>query len=227
MSVHQFNNIIKSDILFAAVTNYILFNCTYHITSAIFFLIDYFKCFVNNKIQYDYNLIISYYKKCFWCVLLNTFIFSLIPIFIVSLFEVQNPQFFDLTKCFIDIICILFLTDIFFYSIHRLLHCPWLYTYIHKKHHQIIAPIGFSAIYMTPIDFLIGNALPVYFPLYLVGAHGITIKLWIIFTTINTIIFSHSGFKSLAFYHDIHHSHFNKNYGINLFMDRLLDTSVN
>ena len=76
---------------------------------------------------------------------------------------------------------------------------------------------------MTFIDFYIGNILPVYLTLYIVGAHPFTIKLWLVFTTANTVIFSHGGFDLVDF-HDKHHMMFNKNYGIDIFMDKLFGT---
>ena len=213
-----------SKILNIVLCNYLIHIILYYSSSAILFIVDSYQYFKNHKIQKDYRLMMSYYQKCFGCVLINTLIYSLIPITLLAWYESQSDNQFHLYKFFFDIIMTLFFTDFFFYSIHSLMHWSWIYQYFHKKHHQIIAPIGFSAVYMTPTDFLIGNCLPAFLPLYLLGAHGLTIKIWIALTTLNTILISHSGFNNLSDFHDIHHSHFNRNFGINLYMDWLCGT---
>ena len=217
--------ILSTTILSTIIINYILFNLIYYTSSLFFFIIDYYKYFAQYKIQHIHNPI-QYYKKCFWRVITNTLLFSLVPISLFAWYEVKVLNLnshFNLTKCIFDLVYSLILTEIFFYSIHRLLHLPYIYAYFHKEHHKIIAPIGFAAVYMTVTDFLVGNVLPVYLPLYLINAHSITIKIWMVLTTINTVVFSHSGYY-LSRFHDAHHSLFNKNYGTNLFMDWIFGT---
>ena len=94
----------------------------------------------------------------------------------------------------------------------------------HKKHHEIIAPIGASAIYMTLVDLYIGNILPVYIPMFILSAHHNTILLWIVMTTINTVTKAHSGFEGLSNFHDKHHSSPMHNFGLGIFMDKLFGT---
>jgi len=116
------------------------------------------------------------------------------------------------------------MSEIFFYASHRTLHIPILYKLCHKKHHDLKAPIGFAATYTTILDFYFGNAIPIYLPLYLIGCDPITVKIWIIYTTASTVIFSHSGFDGMSNFHDKHHQEFNKNYGSGLFMDTICGT---
>ncbi len=42
----------------------------------------------------------------------------------------------------------------------RLLHHPRLYKYVHKKHHEWTAPIGWVAVYAHPVEHIISNMLP-------------------------------------------------------------------
>eukprot|EP00051_Salpingoeca_urceolata_P012431 m.154030 g.154030 ORF g.154030 m.154030 type:complete len:217 (-) comp17488_c0_seq3:416-1066(-) len=49
--------------------------------------------------------------------------------------------------------------DCLFYWSHRLLHHPWLYKHIHKKHHAFRVPIGLAVEYSHPVEVRIGGPL--------------------------------------------------------------------
>ena len=209
-------------IFYNALTNYLLFNFFYYITSAILFVIDYFGLFQANKIQKsDY---LEYYKKCLPCVMINTLFYVILPSFLLGIYEFYYTIPFSILACIFDIVAATILTEIFFYTIHRMLHIPYFYKRYHKQHHQIIAPIGLSAAYMSLVDFYVGNILPIFLPLIILNAHIITIRIWITMITINTVVFAHSGF-GIADFHDKHHSSFNKNYGTSFFMDKIFRTN--
>lgn len=206
---------------------YLLVNITYFLTSFILFLVDYGQFFLNNKIQQkskDWDKLMRIYKKVLSVVLINSLILTIPAIILLVIFENMLNIEFTFLKMIIDLVIGFFLLEIFFYFFHKILHLPQFYKKYHKKHHEIITPVGLSAIYTTTVDFYFGNLLPLYLPLIILSAHPITIKIWMIITTINTVMFAHSGFKYFADFHDYHHEKFNKNYGVNLFMDRLLGT---
>lgn len=214
------------NILYTSFINYLIFNFTFYVTNALLFIIDYFNLFAKYKIQTkDHTEIINMYKNTIGCVMQNTFIYIIPVICLFSVYEINNIEEFSTNKCITDFIICRILLEILFYAAHRILHMKPFYKYIHKKHHEIHAPIGISSAYMTVSELYIGNILPLYLPLLIVNAHPITIKLWMVFTTINTILFAHSGFKFLASAHDYHHLNHNKNYGTDLFMDRIFGTS--
>jgi len=48
-----------------------------------------------------------------------------------------------------------------FYWCHRLLHNKWLYPYIHKVHHESVQTIALSTTSTHPLEYIIGNAIPV------------------------------------------------------------------
>ena len=51
-----------------------------------------------------------------------------------------------------------FIQDVLYYFFHRLFHSiPWLYTHIHKVHHEVTVPWGWSAEVQHPIDALVTN----------------------------------------------------------------------
>ena len=212
------------NILYNSFMSYILFNATFYITNAILFLIDYYKLLINYKIQtVD---VMTIYKKCIPTVLCNTLLCTIPLTLIFGFYEFHYIGDFTLCKFTMDIGLSIVLTEILFYCIHRIFHLKMFYQFIHKKHHEITAPIGISTVYMTHIDFYIGNVLPIYLPMFLLYAHPLTVKLWGIITIINAIVIGHSGIKNISESHDYHHSLFNKNYGTNLFMDKLFGTFI-
>lgn len=214
---------ILSNVIYFAIIQYILFNLFYYLSSLILFFIDYNSCFVKYKIHNNVIDMSQIYKKVLPTVIFNTFIVPIPWFFILSFFiNILNYQL-TISKLLFDLITTPIIVDVLFYISHRLFHIPILYKY-HKKHHEINIPIGISALYMTPVDLLFGNLLPTYLPLLIISAHPISILCWISFASVNTVIMAHSGFKWLAEYHDYHHTNSNKNFGVNIFMDRLFKT---
>lgn len=216
------------DVLYYGFINYLIFNLTFYISNALLFIIDHFMLLTKYKIQenkiLNSDVIENTYKKSIYIVLQNS-LFYMIPVFLISgAYEVGYRDSFSIIKFFFDIFFARILLEIFFYSIHRMFHLGIFYQKFHKKHHEITTPIGITSIYMTLTDLYIGNILPVFLPLFILNSHPITLKFWIIATTLNTVLFAHSGFKQIANSHDYHHSHFDKNFGTDLFMDKLFGT---
>ncbi|TNV77248.1 hypothetical protein FGO68_gene3187 [Halteria grandinella] len=119
--------------------------------------------------------------------------------------------------------------DQIFTASHRLLHTPWFYKHIHKQHHTYTLSIGLCAEYSHPLEFFLGNILPLTIPATLinltVGMHYWTM-MWITAQRIASTTIGHSGydfpfeptelypFKAYARYHDFHHGkNQNGNYG--------------
>lgn len=225
----KYNMNMSSECYFS-VFYYLYFNIIYYFFSGVLFLVDYFGVCCDAKIQKKkISLVMHVYRKCIWLVLKNTLIY-LIPVALclgnytntyIDTHVVIFPQLFDwISQLFFSFV----LTDLFFYIAHRTLHLPIFYKRVHKKHHEITAPIGLSALYMSVLDLWFGNVLPVILPIYIVGMHPYIIIAWLWIIVFNTIILAHSGFNCLANFHDKHHEVFNKNYGINIYMDRLFNT---
>ena len=63
--------------------------------------------------------------------------------------ESSFPELGEVVRDFV--ICLLMREAMFYYS-HRLLHVPYLYRRIHKKHHRFTAPIALAAQYAHPIE---------------------------------------------------------------------------
>ncbi|CAF1290525.1 unnamed protein product [Rotaria sordida] len=116
--------------------------------------------------------------------------------------------------------------DTIFFWLHYLLHTPWLYKNIHKKHHIYKQPTGVTAILDDPIEGII-NQIAVWFTLVLLKeTHIFTLCLWVAIK-LYQIVMAHSGYNFPyittqywlpdlmpgALAHDYHHQHSNSNYG--------------
>lgn len=51
-----------------------------------------------------------------------------------------------------------------FYYGHRTLHHPKLYKLLHKKHHEFVTPVAWSAQYATFTEHVVSNILPILIP---------------------------------------------------------------
>jgi sterol desaturase/sphingolipid hydroxylase (fatty acid hydroxylase superfamily) len=127
-----------------------------------------------------------------------------------------------LTQIVFMILC----EDISFYFLHRLLHQPALYPYIHKVHHQFYDTIAISSEYAHPIEFILSNAIPVGLgTMFLCGrAHQLSFLTFLTMRLIETVE-SHGGydfpwamtrpvpFSVSSKYHNHHHMKNIGNYG--------------
>jgi sterol desaturase/sphingolipid hydroxylase (fatty acid hydroxylase superfamily) len=148
----------------------------------------------------------------------------------------EYPMFFAYGGFFIFLI----LDDTWFYWMHRLLHHPKIFKYIHKTHHKSIDVNPFTSLSFHWAETLLLTIwiVPVslVFPMYL-PAFGI-LQIWGLLDNVK----SHLGYeffpswwnKSLgklmtsSTHHNMHHSKFNGNYGVHFrIWDKLLGTEFN
>ncbi|KAJ5761117.1 hypothetical protein N7520_008273 [Penicillium odoratum] len=114
-----------------------------------------------------------------------------------------------------DFILSILLREAIFYYSHRLLHIPYFYRRIHKKHHRFTAPIALAAQFAHPLEQIFANALPISLPPQLLRSHVLTFWAFLAWELFNTATV-HSGydfFHNKAKMHDLHHEKFNLNYG--------------
>jgi sterol desaturase/sphingolipid hydroxylase (fatty acid hydroxylase superfamily) len=148
----------------------------------------------------------------------------------------EYPKFFAYGGVFIFLI----LDDTWFYWMHRILHHPRIFKYIHRTHHKSIDVNPFTSLSFHWAETLLLTSwiVPVsmVFPIYL-PAFGI-LQIWGLVDNIK----SHLGYeffpswwnKSLgklmtsSTHHNMHHSKFNGNYGVHFrIWDKLLGTEFN
>ncbi|KAH7638479.1 aldo-keto reductase family 1 member b10-like protein 1 [Dermatophagoides farinae] len=126
------------------------------------------------------------------------------------------------------LVVFVFLQEITFYYLHRLLHYKFFYRFIHKIHHKWQAPIAISALYCHPFEHFLANLVPVLIGPFLMLSHRSTISIWLLIVHIVTLN-DHSGYHFPLMpspeFHDYHHLMFNQNFGRMGFLDYFHGTS--
>lgn len=139
-----------------------------------------------------------------------------------STWMLLHLQAITLTKCLIDFAAYILVEEVLFYYLHRLMHHPKLYKYIHKQHHEYTAPIGLAAIYCHPFEHLLVNLLPLFLGPTIMHSHPLMAFAWMFLASFNTVN-SHSGWEFLHWpspiMHDWHHYSFTENYGLMGWLD--------
>lgn len=112
--------------------------------------------------------------------------------------------------------------EVWFYSLHRLLHMKLFYKF-HKKHHEVTNTVGLLALYANPFDAIVVNLGSIYALHAMIGFSALQLFVVGSWATINTVLQSHFGTASNPL-HQLHNLKFNVNYGLDLFMDKFFKT---
>lgn len=171
----------------------------------------------------------DYYKSNRNKVYLNLFInnFILLPLIIGHSVEVNSsPMTTDPEKfpsgfeIFWQLIFFMLVEDFSFYWMHRLVHTRFLYSKIHKKHHEFKTTVGIAATYAHFLEFIFVDAVPSGMGCALIGnrTHVFTYYMWVVVRIVESTD-GHSGYDfpwspfrlvplgTSASHHDYHHSH--------------------
>jgi len=122
------------------------------------------------------------------------------------------PSFFKLTR---DLFLCIMAREVLFYYVHRGLHHPIIYQYIHKTHHLFPCPVTWTSQYAHPVEHLLANVMPVMLPLILLKSHQVTAWAFTGTATLEAVI-DHSGydfFGGAARAHDRYHERSRDDYG--------------
>jgi len=115
------------------------------------------------------------------------------------------------------------LSDVIFFTLHRLAHTRWLYRHVHRIHHEFESPVPESSLYAHPAEHLLVNAATVGIPLRLVRADPILMGCWIAGASMNVVV-THAT-QTGNHMHTLHHQKRTVNYGITTYwMDTLFGT---
>lgn len=117
--------------------------------------------------------------------------------------------------------------EVSFYILHGLLHwSPFLYRHVHKVHHRFPAPTAMTCVYAHPVEFALGNVLPIYLGPIFCNAHPTTCYLWWALAMLGTCK-GHCGYRIMGHEddHEDHHLLYKYNYGGMGLLDRMLGTT--
>jgi len=206
-----------------------------------FIVVEQRRWFERWRIHKDaYNTFADYWK-CTQNILL-TYAFLIFPILVpgwVFLHEHSGMDFsergFPTLAVFLWHLLLCWLGEDFFqYFFHRLLHIPWLYKNVHKKHHEFQAPFALAGNYAHPVEVMF-LAMCTFLPAIILRPHFFTFLIWIYARQMDAVL-EHCGYlfpnplHHLPFYggiafHDYHHTGFTTNYASRFtYLDRLLGT---
>lgn len=132
----------------------------------------------------------------------------------------------------------LLLHDTYFYWMHRAMHHPILFKYVHLVHHKSTNPSPWTAYAFHPLEALLETMI-VPIIAFSLPVHGGAISAFFLFQIIYNV-YGHLGFEILprnfhttwvgrwintSVAHNLHHKRFRGNYGLYfLFWDRLMGT---
>tara|TARA_B100000674_G_C37603087_1_gene806261 strand:- start:26 stop:760 length:735 start_codon:yes stop_codon:yes gene_type:complete len=136
----------------------------------------------------------------------------------------------DMLTCILHIIAILILSEVLFYTCHRIIHFSYLYNNIHRIHHLHTETFALVAHIIHPIELIIFTTV-ILIPPILLKSHIMIMWLCTIIINWNGLII-HSGYdftykKTIPYIleHDAHHEFVKYNYGVMFsFMDKLCGT---
>lgn len=133
-----------------------------------------------------------------------------------TIIPTENPIWFVLALILLPI-----WSAFHFYWVHRLLHVPFLYKYVHSLHHRNINIGPWSGLSMHPVEhFLYLSTLTIH---WIVPSHPIHLFFHVIYQGPGAAM-SHTGYEELlikdkprlalgTFYHQLHHRYYECNYG--------------
>lgn len=131
------------------------------------------------------------------------------------------------THIIIKLFLTYFITDIYFYHVHIMLHHPQLYSALHKMHHSFQNNnYSLVALYCTPYEAIFLNVFAVSWGPVIFQIPPPYIYIWFNLVAFNSV-FTHSGLNIPYVYdnlHDIHHKLFNYNYGTSVYLDKIYGT---
>ena len=155
--------------------------------------------------------------------LLNAFIHSLL----IDYFAVPKlVTTFTLYNNVLAFASYFIIQDIYFYIIHRILHLPIFYKYIHKMHHKYKSPNIYQSYYGSPIEHIISWTLPYIVLPYCIEINKHVYWAFVFYTTLTSIIghcgnnyeptlwFMNYNINVQPAHHDLHHLLSNCNYSL-------------
>lgn len=166
-------------------------------------------------------------------VVLRNQLLGTLPVVVLGFFLLQ-ARGVDLTaapppvwRIGLELVGLVLIEEALFYAVHRTMHRPALFRRFHRIHHEFRESIGIATHYVHFVEHLLGNLLPIFAGILLIGTHPVTAGLWVMLAVANAI-HTHSGYRwpflPWSVEHDFHHWNVTGSYGAIGLLDRLLGT---
>ncbi|NQZ76453.1 MAG: sterol desaturase family protein [Ekhidna sp.] len=142
---------------------------------------------------------------------------------------------------FLSILAMIVLHDTYFYWVHRMMHHPKLYRWVHLTHHRSTNPSPWAAYSFHPLEAVV-EATIIFLIVFLIPYHRSALLSFLVFM-ITYNVYGHLGYElypkgfnktrigkwfNTSVNHNQHHKHFHGNYGLYfLFWDRWFGTLRN
>lgn len=198
----------------------------------------------SRKIQTKFPSRKDYWREIIYSVI-TILIFSFVPLFLIKDDRIRpyTTYYIDINKwgiayLFLAFPLMLFMHDTYFYWMHRLIHHPRLFKYIHLLHHRSTNPSPWAAYAFHPLEAVLEVGIVVIF-LFTIPMHKIHFFLFFLFM-IAYNVYGHTGWEfypkgfsrhwlgkwiNTSVNHNQHHQFFKGNYGLYfLFWDRWMGT---
>lgn len=224
---------------------YVMIGIRYLISAGIAFFLFYIvfrkqKRF--KKIQERFPKLSDYQRDIFFSAL-TVAIFAVVALLSFRVLRPYNILFDSLNDqpvwyWLLTIIPVFFIHDFYFYWMHRLMHQPKLFRYIHNVHHQSTNPSPWTAYAFHPLEAIL-EAFIITILVFTVPTHAAVIVAFMLFQIVYNV-YGHLGFElfpggfhktaigrhiNTSVAHNLHHHKFNGNYGLyTLLWDRLFGT---
>ena len=182
-------------------------------------------------------------KEIYWSVVTSA-IFAVIGVGTAWLWAKGYTQVYlelswwDILWVPLSLAAAMLLHETYYYWVHRWMHHPAVFKYVHKVHHESLSTSSWTAFSFHPSEGLI-EALIMPLILVLLPMHPITIVIHLLIMTLSSVI-NHLDIELYpkwfarnkltiyligATHHSLHHRQFQKNYGLYFtFWDRWMGT---
>ena len=170
-------------------------------------------------------------KEIYWSVI-SSVIFAFIGAITYFLWDHNftaiylNPAKYEYWYLPLSLVIMALIHETYYYWLHRAMHLPKIYKYVHKVHHQSLSPSPWTAFSFHPWESVL-EAIIIPMILIFLPVNIYVLLLYLIFMTFSSVInhldielyseiFRKSAFGKLwidATHHHFHHKEFKTNYG--------------
>lgn len=195
------------------------------------------------KIQQKFPQNKDYIRELFYSIVTMS-IFSLIvvvlnsPPIVEQTTRYQSIETYGWAYYFCVFPVLFIMHDLYFYIMHRIMHHPALFKYIHLVHHKSTNPSPWAAYAFHPLEAIIEQGIVIIF-YFTLPVHITHLAIFFLFSIIYNV-YGHLGYElypkgfnrtkigkwiNTSINHNQHHQYFKGNYGLyTLIWDRLFDT---